>query len=74
MAGASCRLMGALCLQFSVQRGAFDRAASLIQSTGPVPLAHLPTLSLLVRQLLFFYKQSEDSKRLVSVHGLYSGP
>ncbi|XP_054987111.1 ubiquitin-protein ligase E3C isoform X1 [Sorex araneus] len=51
--------------QFSLQRSAFDRAASLAQSGGPVSTAHAPTLTLLVRQLLFFYKQSEDSKRLI---------
>lgn len=63
---------GSLCLQFSIQRGAFDRAVNLAQSGGPLSTAHAPTLTLLVRQLLFFYKQSEDSKRLVSARGLAS--
>nr|XP_012641494.1 ubiquitin-protein ligase E3C [Microcebus murinus] len=51
--------------QYSVQRSAFDRCASLSQSGGTFPIANGPNLTLLVRQLLFFYKQNEDSKRLI---------
>ncbi|XP_022432227.1 ubiquitin-protein ligase E3C isoform X2 [Delphinapterus leucas] len=51
--------------QYSIQRSAFDRRASLSQSGGTFSIANGPTLTLLVRQLLFFYKQNEDSKRLI---------
>ncbi|XP_061022216.1 ubiquitin-protein ligase E3C isoform X6 [Dama dama] len=51
--------------QCSIQRTAFDRCASPAQSGGTFPLASGPNLTLLVRQLLFFYRQSEDSKRLI---------
>lgn len=51
--------------QCSIQRSAFDRCASLSQSGGAFPLASGPNLALLVRRLLFFYRQSEDSKRLI---------
>ncbi|XP_057586381.1 ubiquitin-protein ligase E3C isoform X5 [Hippopotamus amphibius kiboko] len=51
--------------QYSIQRSAFDRCAELSQSGGTFPIASGPNLTLLVRQLLFFYKQSEDSKRLI---------
>uniref|UniRef100_A0A8C9DJG0 Ubiquitin-protein ligase E3C n=1 Tax=Prolemur simus TaxID=1328070 RepID=A0A8C9DJG0_PROSS len=51
--------------QYSVQRSAFDRCASLSQSGGTFPVANGPNLTLLVRQLLFFYRQNEDSKRLI---------
>ncbi|XP_058284568.1 ubiquitin-protein ligase E3C isoform X2 [Hylobates moloch] len=51
--------------QYSIQRSAFDRCATLSQSGGAFPIANGPNLTLLVRQLLFFYKQSEDSKRLI---------
>ncbi|XP_011927705.1 PREDICTED: ubiquitin-protein ligase E3C isoform X4 [Cercocebus atys] len=50
--------------QYSIQRSAFDRCATLSQSGGAFPIANGPNLTLLVRQLLFFYKQNEDSKRL----------
>lgn len=56
------------CPQHSVQRSAFDRHASASQSGGTFSVASGPNLTLLVRRLLFFYKQSEDSKRLVSVN------
>lgn len=48
--------------QYALQRSAFDRAASLAGRSAPVPG---PGLTLLVRRLLFFYKQSEDAKRLI---------
>ncbi|XP_017201138.1 ubiquitin-protein ligase E3C isoform X2 [Oryctolagus cuniculus] len=51
--------------QYSIQRSAFDRCANLSQSGGTFPIANGPNLTLLVRQLLFFYKQNEDSKRLI---------
>uniref|UniRef100_A0A096MSA6 HECT-type E3 ubiquitin transferase n=1 Tax=Papio anubis TaxID=9555 RepID=A0A096MSA6_PAPAN len=51
--------------QYSIQRSAFDRCATLSQSGGAFPIANGPNLTLLVRQLLFFYKQNEDSKRLI---------
>lgn len=63
-----------VCFQCSIQRSAFDRCASLSQSGGAFPLASGPNLTLLVRQLLFFYRQSEDSKRLVSVGSAFSNP
>ncbi|KAK2494132.1 hypothetical protein MC885_018998 [Smutsia gigantea] len=51
--------------QCSIQRSAFDRCANLSQSGGTFSIANGPNLTLLVRQLLFFYKQNEDSKRLI---------
>ncbi|XP_016016446.2 ubiquitin-protein ligase E3C isoform X5 [Rousettus aegyptiacus] len=51
--------------QYSIQRSAFDRCAHLSQSGGTSSIANAAHLTLLVRQLLFFYKQSEDSKRLI---------
>ncbi|XP_066897845.1 ubiquitin-protein ligase E3C isoform X4 [Kogia breviceps] len=51
--------------EYSIQRSAFDRRASLSQSGGTFSIANGPNLTLLVRQLLFFYKQNEDSKRLI---------
>ncbi|XP_036905409.1 ubiquitin-protein ligase E3C isoform X3 [Sturnira hondurensis] len=53
--------------QYSIQRGAFDRRADSSQSGGTLSIANGPSLTLLVRQLLFFYKQNEDSKRLIWV-------
>uniref|UniRef100_G3SSB3 HECT-type E3 ubiquitin transferase n=1 Tax=Loxodonta africana TaxID=9785 RepID=G3SSB3_LOXAF len=53
--------------QYSIQRSAFDRCADLSQSGGTFPIASGSSLTLLVRQLLFFYKQDEDSKRLIWV-------
>ncbi|XP_019514644.1 PREDICTED: ubiquitin-protein ligase E3C isoform X2 [Hipposideros armiger] len=50
--------------QYSIQRSAFDRCANLSQSGGTFSIGNGPNLTLLVRQLLFFYKQNEDSKRL----------
>ncbi|XP_069853262.1 ubiquitin-protein ligase E3C [Dipodomys merriami] len=50
--------------QYSIQRSAFDRCASAAQARGS-SVASAPNLTFLVRQLLFFYKQSEDSKRLI---------
>uniref|UniRef100_A0A8C5XG34 HECT-type E3 ubiquitin transferase n=1 Tax=Microcebus murinus TaxID=30608 RepID=A0A8C5XG34_MICMU len=57
--------LGGASRKYSVQRSAFDRCASLSQSGGTFPIANGPNLTLLVRQLLFFYKQNEDSKRLI---------
>uniref|UniRef100_A0A2K6EW34 HECT-type E3 ubiquitin transferase n=1 Tax=Propithecus coquereli TaxID=379532 RepID=A0A2K6EW34_PROCO len=57
--------LGGASRKYSVQRSAFDRCASLSQSGGTFPIASGPNLTLLVRQLLFFYKQNEDSKRLI---------
>uniref|UniRef100_A0A667GF74 Ubiquitin-protein ligase E3C n=1 Tax=Lynx canadensis TaxID=61383 RepID=A0A667GF74_LYNCA len=51
--------------QHSIQRSAFDRYASASQSGGTFSIASGPNLTLLVRRLLFFYKQNEDSKRLI---------
>ncbi|KAH0520307.1 Ubiquitin-protein ligase E3C [Microtus ochrogaster] len=51
--------------RYSLQRSAFDRCADSAQPGGTFCLADGPNLTLLVRQLLFFYKQSEDSKRLI---------
>lgn len=53
-------------LKYSIQRSEFDRCANLAQSGGTFSTAHGANLTLLVRQLLFFYRQNEDSKRLVS--------
>lgn len=51
--------------QYFIQRSAFDQCADSAQPGGTFCLADGPNLTLLVRQLLFFYKQSEDSKRLI---------
>uniref|UniRef100_A0A5F8GAW5 Ubiquitin-protein ligase E3C n=1 Tax=Monodelphis domestica TaxID=13616 RepID=A0A5F8GAW5_MONDO len=51
--------------QYSIQRSEFDQCANLAQSGGTFSIANGPNLTLLVRQLLFFYKQNEDSKRLI---------
>ncbi|KAM4798059.1 ubiquitin-protein ligase E3C [Urocitellus parryii] len=51
--------------QYSLQRSAFDRCAHSAQSGGTFSIISAPNLTLLVRQLLFFYKQSEDAKRLI---------
>ncbi|GAB1289498.1 Ubiquitin-protein ligase E3C [Apodemus speciosus] len=51
--------------QHFIQRSAFDQHADSAQPGGTFCLADGPNLTLLVRQLLFFYKQSEDSKRLI---------
>lgn len=55
-----------LIFKYAIQRSEFDRYADLAQSGGTFSTANGANLSLLVRQLLFFYRQSEDSKRLVS--------
>lgn len=52
--------------KYSTQRSEFDRCANLAQSGGTFSTANGANLTLLVRQLLFFYRQNEDSKRLVS--------
>ncbi|XP_066090639.1 ubiquitin-protein ligase E3C isoform X1 [Saccopteryx bilineata] len=54
--------------QYSIQRSAFDRCVNLSQSGGTFSIANGPTLTLLVRRLLFFYKQNEDSKRLIWIY------
>ncbi|KAF4798867.1 Ubiquitin-protein ligase E3C [Turdus rufiventris] len=51
--------------EYSIQRSEFDRCANLAQSGGAFSTANGANLTLLVRQLLFFYRQNEDSKRLV---------
>uniref|UniRef100_A0A8C3P9C5 Ubiquitin-protein ligase E3C n=1 Tax=Chrysemys picta bellii TaxID=8478 RepID=A0A8C3P9C5_CHRPI len=51
--------------QYSIQRSEFDRCANLAQSGGTVSITSGANLTLLVRQLLFFYRQKEDSKRLI---------
>ncbi|XP_067398809.1 ubiquitin-protein ligase E3C isoform X1 [Emydura macquarii macquarii] len=51
--------------QYSIQRSEFDRCANLAQSGGTVSITSGANLTLLVRQLLFFYRQNEDSKRLI---------
>ncbi|XP_020635371.3 ubiquitin-protein ligase E3C isoform X1 [Pogona vitticeps] len=51
--------------QYSIQRSEFDRYANLAQSGGGFSTANGANLTLLVRQLLFFYRHNEDSKRLI---------
>lgn len=51
--------------QYAIQRGNFDRCVCKAQSEGGLPMSDAASLSLLTRQLLFFYRQSEDSRRLV---------
>lgn len=51
--------------QYSIQRSEFDCCANLAQSGGTVSITSGANLTLLVRQLLFFYRQKEDSKRLI---------
>lgn len=51
--------------QYAIQRTAFDRCANSPQAGGTLSIANGPNLMVLVRQLLFFYKQNEDSKRLI---------
>ncbi|KAJ6659296.1 hypothetical protein lerEdw1_019167 [Lerista edwardsae] len=51
--------------QYSLQRSEFDHYANLAQSGGSFSNASGANLTLLVRQLLFFYRHNEDSKRLI---------
>ncbi|XP_074841163.1 ubiquitin-protein ligase E3C isoform X2 [Carettochelys insculpta] len=51
--------------QYSIQRSEFDHCANLAQSGGTLSVTCGANLTLLVRQLLFFYRQKEDSKRLI---------
>ncbi|XP_061443461.1 ubiquitin-protein ligase E3C isoform X2 [Rhineura floridana] len=51
--------------QYSIQRSEFDYYANLAQSGGTFSTANGANLTLLVRQLLFFYRHNEDSKRLI---------
>ncbi|XP_019363702.1 PREDICTED: ubiquitin-protein ligase E3C [Gavialis gangeticus] len=51
--------------QHSLQRSEFDRCANLAQPGGTFSTTRGANLTLLVRQLLFFYRQNEDSKRLI---------
>ncbi|XP_036288604.1 ubiquitin-protein ligase E3C isoform X7 [Pipistrellus kuhlii] len=51
--------------QYAIQRTAFDHCANSPQAGGTLSIANGPNLTVLVRQLLFFYKQNEDSKRLI---------
>ncbi|XP_018409502.1 PREDICTED: ubiquitin-protein ligase E3C [Nanorana parkeri] len=49
--------------QYSIQRSEFDYCVNLASSSGSSVDGH--TLTLLVRKLLFFYRQNQDSKRLI---------
>lgn len=49
--------------QYSIQRSEFDYCVNSASSSGSSADGH--TLTLLVRKLLFFYRQNEDSKRLI---------
>lgn len=49
--------------QYTIQRSEFDFCAN--SATSSVPSADGRNLTLLVRKLLFFYRQTEDSKRLI---------
>ncbi|XP_075683517.1 ubiquitin-protein ligase E3C isoform X2 [Rhinoderma darwinii] len=49
--------------QYSIQRSEFDFCAN--SATSSAPSADGRNLTLLVRKLLFFYRQNEDSKRLI---------
>ncbi|XP_068091962.1 ubiquitin-protein ligase E3C [Hyperolius riggenbachi] len=49
--------------QYSIQRSEFDYCVNSVYSSGN--LIDGRTLTLLVRKLLFFYRQNEDSKRLI---------
>lgn len=49
--------------QYTIQRSEFDFCAN--SATSSVPTADGRNLTLLVRKLLFFYRQTEDSKRLI---------
>ncbi|XP_026574097.1 ubiquitin-protein ligase E3C isoform X2 [Pseudonaja textilis] len=51
--------------QYALQRSEFDRYANLAQSGGSCSSTIGANLTLLVRQLLFFYRYNEDSKRLI---------
>ncbi|KAG8138770.1 putative Ubiquitin-protein, partial [Naja naja] len=51
--------------QYAIQRSEFDRYANLAQSGGSYSSTIGANLTLLVRQLLFFYRYNEDSKRLI---------
>ncbi|XP_063063156.1 ubiquitin-protein ligase E3C [Engraulis encrasicolus] len=51
--------------QHSIQRGRFDHCVCQAQAAGAPPLSDPSALSYLVRQLLFFYRQSEDTHRLI---------
>ncbi|OXB73256.1 UNVERIFIED_CONTAM: hypothetical protein H355_014628 [Colinus virginianus] len=57
--------------KYSTQRSEFDRCANLAQTGGTFSTANGANLTLLVRQLLFFYRQNEDSKRLVSTGNIW---
>ncbi|XP_044151489.1 LOW QUALITY PROTEIN: ubiquitin-protein ligase E3C-like [Bufo gargarizans] len=49
--------------QYSIQRSEFDFCAN--SATSGAPSVDGRNLTLLVRKLLFFYRQTEDSKRLI---------
>ncbi|XP_043920724.1 ubiquitin-protein ligase E3C [Protopterus annectens] len=51
--------------QYSIQRREFDSYMNASQSGGVFSINSGANLTPLVRQLLFFYRQSEDSKRLI---------
>lgn len=60
-ASPDARLSVSVCFQCSIQECSTVVPAHLVRGAFPLPAA--PTFTLLVRQLLFFYRQSEDSKR-----------
>ncbi|XP_062335188.1 ubiquitin-protein ligase E3C isoform X1 [Osmerus eperlanus] len=51
--------------QYAIQRAKFDLCVSQAQSGGGPPVLDAPSLSLMTRQLIFFYRQSVDSHRLI---------
>ncbi|XP_028823634.1 ubiquitin-protein ligase E3C [Denticeps clupeoides] len=51
--------------QYTIQREHFDYCVCQAQSAAALPVADGAALSFLVRQLLFFYRQCEDTPRLI---------
>ncbi|KAG3289179.1 UBE3C-containing [Ictidomys tridecemlineatus] len=51
--------------QYSLQRSAFDFCAHSAESGSTFSITSAPYRTLLVRQLLFLYKQKEDAKQLI---------
>lgn len=51
--------------QYAIQRGSFDHCVCQCQSGSGPQLTDSATLSQLVRQLLFFYRLSEDRQRMI---------
>uniref|UniRef100_A0A8C2CYE4 Ubiquitin-protein ligase E3C n=1 Tax=Cyprinus carpio TaxID=7962 RepID=A0A8C2CYE4_CYPCA len=56
--------------QYAIQRGCFDRCVCQCQSGSGPQLTDSAILSQLARQLLFFYRLSEDRQRMVRTAGL----